>query len=62
MNMPFLEKLNLCKAFDKLAANQITNARALNKFAWNSLQYLDLGSYLIYVQITTKCEKSILQD
>ena len=62
MNMPFLENLNLCKAFDKLAANKITNARALNKCAWNSLQNLNLGIYLIYVQIITKCNKSILQD
>jgi hypothetical protein len=44
MNMPLLEILDLCKAFDKLAANQITNARVLNKCAWKFLLYLKLGS------------------
>jgi hypothetical protein len=48
MSMPFLENLNLCKAFDKLGVNQITNTRALNKCAWNSLLFLHVGSYLIY--------------
>jgi hypothetical protein len=62
MNMPLLEKLYLCKAFDKSDGNKITNVSALNKCAWNSLQYLNLSSYLIYGQVGTKCNNSILQD
>ncbi len=62
MIMPFLEELGLCKTFDKSGGNKITNVGALNKCAWNSLRLLVLGSYLIYGQMLTKCENSILQD
>ena len=62
MNMPLLEELDLCKAFDKSDYNNITNVSVLNKCAWNSLRGLGLRSYLIYGQVVTKCKNSILQD
>ncbi len=62
MNVPLLERLFLRKAFDKSGRNYITNVSALKKCAWNSLRYLDLGSYLIHGQSITKCNNSILQD
>ena len=51
INMPLLEELYLGKTFDKSGRNKITNVRALNKCAWNSLRDLNLRSYLIYGQI-----------
>ena len=62
MNMPLLEELSLCKAFDKSDENNIKNVSALNKCSWKSLQWLYLCSYLIYGQMITKCNNSILQD
>jgi hypothetical protein len=62
MNMPLLERLSLGKAFDKSGDNKITKVSALNKCAWNFLRGLELGSYLIYGQVGTKCNKSILRD
>ncbi len=62
MNMPLLEELDLCKTFDKSENNNITNVSALNKCAWNSLEWLDLRSYLIYGQVGTKSNNSILKD
>ncbi len=62
MNMPLLEVLYLSKTFDKSGVNKITNVSVLNKCAWNSLRGLNLGSYLIYGQMVTKCKNSILQD
>ena len=62
MNMPLLEYLGFCKAFDKSVDNNITNVSALNKCAWNSLRGLVLSSYLIYGQFRIKCKNSILQD
>ncbi len=62
MNMPFLDVLTLCKTFDKSGGNKITNVSVLNKCAWNSLQYLNLGSYLIYGQRITESKNLILRD
>ncbi len=62
MNMPRLEELLLCKAFYKSGRNNIANVSALNKCEWYSLRYLSLSSYLIYEQVWTNCNNSILQD
>jgi hypothetical protein len=62
MSMPLLEWLCLGKTFHKSGRNNITSVGTLNKCAWNSLKYIDLGTLLIYVQGTTKKEKSILKD